>query len=54
MKGGKGGRKRPASAPVEAPKGKRGPSRGESKKDWGATERELPLPPPPVEPRRSV
>lgn len=39
MKGGKGGRKRPANAPPDPARNEKGPSRGASKKDWGAIER---------------
>ncbi len=52
MKGGKAGRKRPANAPPDPSKLRRGPSRGESKKDWGAVEKETPAATPPDEPRR--
>ncbi len=40
MKGGKAGRKRPANAPPDPAKFRRGPSRGETKKDWGAIEKD--------------
>ncbi len=49
MKGGKAGRKRPANAPPDPAKFRRGPSRGETKKDWGAIEKD-PTAPPPVRP----
>ena len=39
MKGGKGGRKRPANAPPDPARNEKGPSRGALKKDWGAIER---------------
>ncbi len=52
MKGGKAGRKRPANVPADPLKGARGPSRGETKKDWGAIEKDDAPAPPPVPPRR--
>lgn len=54
MKGGKGGegRKRPPAKPVGKEKTYEGPKRGEAKRDWGAVDREDPLPPVPDKPKR--
>lgn len=55
MKGGKAGRKRPANAPPDPDKFRRGPSRGETKKDWGAIEKDVtdtPAPRPTHKPRQ--
>ncbi len=55
MKGGKGGqgRKRlPAKPVVTKVKLHEGPKRGASKRDWGAVDREDPLPPMTVKPTR--
>ena len=47
MKGGKGGqgRKRLPAKPVTKEKPREGPKRGAPKRDWGAVDREEPLPP---------
>lgn len=56
MKGGKGGEgrsKRPPAKPVGKEKTYEGPKRGAAKRDWGAVDRDHPLPPTsPKTPRR--
>jgi len=54
MKGGKGGqgRKRLPAKPVTKEKPREGPKRGAPKRDWGAVDREEPLPPAPPKPTR--
>ena len=56
MKGGKGGqgRNRLPAKPVTKPKPHDGPKRGAPKRDWGAVDRDDPMPdtPPPAPKRR--
>ncbi|MEY4956508.1 MAG: hypothetical protein RL409_765 [Gemmatimonadota bacterium] len=54
MKGGKGGkgRKRLPAKPVTKEAPREGPKRGAPKRDWGAVDRDEPLPPTTPKPAR--